>query len=311
MSGSATTDDAHAAWPMEDLEGPIADRSPGGDSAYVLDRSDSETRRLIMQAELFDKFIRRLLEDAGLTSGMRVLDVGSGAGDVAFAAADIVGPTGAVVGVDVDPSVLAKARARAEKAGRGNVAFLESDCRSSAVDGQFDAVVGRLVLMYVGDVTETLKSLVARVRPGGVVAFAEADFTPVLGYVHAGASELHRMCWDWGTEAFRRVGAHTAMAPILCRAFIESGLGEPHMVLHAPLGCHSDWTGYEWLAESMRSLLPVLENFDIATDEVVNVATLAARLRAEVVRNRFPLMLVPLVGAWARKATQEQGTVAC
>jgi hypothetical protein len=101
------------------------------------------------------------------------------------------------------------------------------------------------------------------------------------------------------------------MAPILCRAFIESGLGEPHMVLHAPLGCHSDWTGYEWLAESMRSLLPVLENFDIATDEVVNVATLAARLRAEVVRNRFPLMLVPLVGAWARKATQEQGTVAC
>jgi ubiquinone/menaquinone biosynthesis C-methylase UbiE len=106
-----------------------------------------------MQAELFDKFIRRLLEDAGLTSGMRVLDVGSGAGDAAFAAADIVGPTGAVVGVDVDPSVLAKARARAEKAGRGNVAFLEGECRSLAIDGQFDAVVGRLVLMYVGDVT--------------------------------------------------------------------------------------------------------------------------------------------------------------
>jgi hypothetical protein len=100
------------------------------------------------------------------------------------------------------------------------------------------------------------------------------------------------------------------MAPILCRAFIESGLGEPHMVLHAPLGCRSDWAGYGWLAESIRSLLPVLKNFDIATDEVVNVATLADRLQVEVVRNRFPLMLVPLVGAWARKATHEPGVAA-
>jgi ubiquinone/menaquinone biosynthesis C-methylase UbiE len=310
MSGSATTNDTHTGMPMEDLGGPIEDRLPGGNSAYPLDRSDSETRRLIMQAELFDKFIRRLLEDAGLARGMRVLDVGSGGGDVAFAAADIVGPTGAVVGVDVDPSVLSKARARAEKAGRDNVAFVEGDCRSSAVDGDFDAVVGRLVLMYVGDVVETLRSLVARVRPGGIVAFAEADFTPVLGYVHAGGSELLRTCWEWGTEAFRRVGAHTAMAPILCNAFIESGLGEPHMVLHAPLGCHSDWTGYDWMAESIRSLLPVLENFDIATDEVVDVATLARRFRADVVRTRFPLMLVPLVGAWARKPTDEPGIAA-
>jgi len=140
------------------------------------------------------------------------------------------------------------------------------------------------------------------VRPGGVVAFAEGDFTPALGYVHAGASELHRSSWEWAAEAFRCVGAHCAMAPILCRAFIEAGLGEPHMVLHAPLGCRPDWAGYGWLAESVRSLLPVLEKFGVVAGEVVDVATLADRLRSEAVRNGFPLMMEPVVGAWARKA---------
>ena len=303
MSGFATTDELHPARPMEGVRrAPIPDRPTRADPAYVLDRSEFETRRLMVQAELFGQFTRRFLEDAGLTRGMRVLDVGSGAGDVAFIAADIVGPTGAVVGVDVDPSILATARARAQEGGGDNVVFVEGDCRASAIDGDFDAVVGRFVLMFVSDVAEALRSLVGRVRPGGVVAFAEGDFTPALGYVHAGASELHRSSWEWAAEAFRCVGAHCAMAPILCRAFIEAGLGEPHMVLHAPLGCRPDWAGYGWLAESVRSLLPVLEKFGVVAGEVVDVATLADRLRSEAVRNGFPLMMEPVVGAWARKA---------
>ena len=67
--------------------------------SYVLGHSDQELDRLSRQAELFGPFTRQLFEQAGITSGMRVLDIGCGAGDGAFLAADLVGATGEIVAV--------------------------------------------------------------------------------------------------------------------------------------------------------------------------------------------------------------------
>ena len=101
------------------------------DPVYVMGRSEAESRRLMLQARLYDRITRRFLQDAGLTAGMTVLDVGSGAGDVAFAAADLVGPTGRVVGVDANPVVLETARARARAEQRSNVTFVAGDCSTA------------------------------------------------------------------------------------------------------------------------------------------------------------------------------------
>ena len=78
------------------LEG--AEREESG--RYVLGHSDGELERLVAQARLIDPITKRFFADAGITAGMRVLDVGSGAGDVAFLAAGLVGETGEVVGND-------------------------------------------------------------------------------------------------------------------------------------------------------------------------------------------------------------------
>jgi ubiquinone/menaquinone biosynthesis C-methylase UbiE len=56
-------------------------------SSYVLGHSDPELARLKMQARLLEPITRQFLREAGITAGMRVLDVGSGAGDVAVLAA--------------------------------------------------------------------------------------------------------------------------------------------------------------------------------------------------------------------------------
>ena len=69
---------------------------------YALGRSPREYARLAMQAELLRPMTRRAFDDAGVTTGMRVLDLGSGAGDVCMLLAEMVGPTGAVIGLDVD-----------------------------------------------------------------------------------------------------------------------------------------------------------------------------------------------------------------
>ncbi len=70
---------------------------------YELGHSDRELKRLRLQAELIDPFTRQYYRDAGIEQGMRVLDVGSGGGDAALVAAELVGEAGEVVGVDIGP----------------------------------------------------------------------------------------------------------------------------------------------------------------------------------------------------------------
>jgi hypothetical protein len=193
------------------------------------------------------------------------------------------------------------ARTRAQDEERDNVVFVAGDCRNVPLADGFDAAVGRFVLVFTGDATETLQTIVDRVKPGGVVAFAEADFSSVLGYMHAGPAGVNRSLWDWMATACQSAGLHTAMAPHLNRAFIAAGLGVPEMALQAPICGADGWAGYQWAAATLRSMLPVLEEHGIVTADVLAPESLAARCRAEVAKTGVPFMLLPLVTAWARK----------
>src|SRR5262249_3929812 len=139
------------------------------EATYSLGQSDQETQRLMAQARLLNLPLRRLLEDAGISPGMRVLDVGSGAGDVSLAGADLVGPNGAVVGVDVNPAILETARRRAQDAGLGNSVFVVGDIQQQLpLEGEFDALVGRLVLTHLADPAAVLRKLLRHLRSGGI-----------------------------------------------------------------------------------------------------------------------------------------------
>jgi ubiquinone/menaquinone biosynthesis C-methylase UbiE len=83
---------------------------------------------------------RQFLEQAGLGTGMKVLEVGSGAGDVAMLAAELVGPTGRVLGVENYPAILETARARVQAARLTQVSFAESDLTALVLDDTFDIV---------------------------------------------------------------------------------------------------------------------------------------------------------------------------
>jgi ubiquinone/menaquinone biosynthesis C-methylase UbiE len=112
---------------------------------------------------------RRLLEDAGLRAGMQVLDVGCGPGDVSLLAAELVGEQGSVIGVDSNASVLQIAQARAQAAGLRPVSFLVGTIDELALTQQFDAIVGRLILMYMPQPAAVLRQLSTHLRPGGVL----------------------------------------------------------------------------------------------------------------------------------------------
>jgi SAM-dependent methyltransferase len=88
----------------------MADKDP---SSYVMGNTSEEADRLGIQAALYDRHTEYLLRTAGLREGMRVLDIGCGTGEVSLAAARVVGSSGRVLGVDMDPgSWNARARMR-------------------------------------------------------------------------------------------------------------------------------------------------------------------------------------------------------
>lgn len=114
-------------------------------STYVLGSTNAEHERLIRQAAILDPFTERFFRDAGIGPAQRVLDIGSGLGDVTMLAARLVGPSGAVMGVDRDASIIAKAKTRVAEAGLHNVTFVQSDIGEVESSEPFDAVVGRFI----------------------------------------------------------------------------------------------------------------------------------------------------------------------
>ena len=269
------------------------------DATYTMGRTKEETDRLIQQSGLYEDVTKRFLGEAGLFNGMKVLDIGSGAGDVAMAAAELVGDDGKVISVDMNAEILETARARVQGAGFANIQFLAGDARTLDLPNDFDALIGRLVLMYMADPADALKQLTTRLRPGAIVAFQEVDFTSISAF-YADHTPLMNNLATWAVEVFKRSEAHTGMGLDLYGTFIDAGLPEPALQYTAPMGGPKAWGGYQFVANSFRSILPLMEAYGIVTAEEVDIETLPQRLRNEVVTSKRPILLPPHVTAWAQ-----------
>ena len=116
----------------------------------------------------FGPIIDHVLKRAGLKPGEIVLDLGTGTGSVALAAAAQVGIRGRITGVDISPEMIAAARARAETLSLSNVDFTEGRGEAIPVpDQSHDAVLASLSLMYVVDRAAAAREIGRVLRPGG------------------------------------------------------------------------------------------------------------------------------------------------
>ncbi len=109
-----------------------------------------------------------------LAAGERVLDLGSGAGTDSLVAAQMVGPEGRVVGIDMTPEMLAKARAAANELGAENVEFVESEAESLPFeDASFDVVISNGVIDLIPDKDAVFSELHRVLAPGGRLQIAD------------------------------------------------------------------------------------------------------------------------------------------
>ena len=275
------------------------------DATYTLGRTSNETTRLIEQSRIYGESTHRLCKRAGIIEGMRVLEIGSGAGDVAFMLAKLVGPTGQVIGVDVNADILDTARQRATDAGMQNVEFIAGDARSLTFTEKFDAIVGRFVLMYMADPGEAFAKLITHLKPGGIAAFQEPEYTLYPAFLHPDTPLMNQLI-TWILDVFEHSGAHLNMGIGLYQAFVDAGLPPPAMHLESPIGAAETWTGYRYMATIFQSLLPLLEKYELATAEQVDVDTLAARIRQEVITSKRPFFLPLHVTAHATLPTYSE-----
>ena len=266
-------------------------------SGYALGYTDAEHARLIYQASRLAPLTERLFCEAGIASGQRVLDIGSGVGDVAILAAKMVGPAGEVVGIERDARSIARARTRVTEAQLRNVTFLQSDVSQIPEGRPFDAAVGRLILQYIPDPVSTLRSVSRFVRPGGILAFQEPSFAPYLRI--AERLPLWSSVVSLVEKTFRCAGANTEIGLSLHALFERAGLPAPAMHLDMPLGTDPQFVG--WICDLLLSLQPQAQQHNVSLEKLGDLTTLSDRLRAEVVASKTVVTWIGLVSAWTRK----------
>ena len=252
---------------------------------------EDEIARLEIQGAALAPATRMILAEAGIRPGMRVLDLGCGAGDVTFVAAGLVGPAGLVVGLDRSPQALARARLRAEQRGLSQVQFVEGDLGDPAPGGPFDAIVERAALWQDPDPAAVLRRQATALRPGGLVVPIEPDVSPI--YQEPEITVLTPWT-SWGAEAFARAG----MAFIGRRLWAiveEAGLRPLGMIGIQPHFGPGDEDGVAYLVENMRGMEPLLVGTGVATAEEIGMETFEQRLRDERQRTQavgaYPMLL--------------------
>jgi enediyne biosynthesis protein CalE5 len=115
----------------------------------------------------------RLVADARIRSGLRVLDLGSGTGYPALLGAQTIGPSGSVIGLDLAEQMLAVARRKATALGLGNVTFRTGDVTTLPFDANsFDAVTSRFCLMFLPEIPKAAAEIARVLKPGSWVSAA-------------------------------------------------------------------------------------------------------------------------------------------
>jgi SAM-dependent methyltransferase len=259
---------------------------------YPLGSADIELERLQRQAVWVAPHTERLFRRAGIGPGQRVLELGSGIGDVSLIVARLVGASGEVVGVERDPRSAARAAARMKQLGLGQVRYVQTDVLALPVDQPFDAGVGRYILMYVKDPAAVLRDVARLVRPGGVVAFLDTSFQSFLDECED--LPLWRDAARVMTDVFWRNGADTEMGRHLSAAFVGAGLPEPETETYTLTGSE------RWMSDCLISLRPQIEALRIPVAHLGDLGTLQQRLMDEVTSRGRSVPLPQMVGAWSR-----------
>jgi ubiquinone/menaquinone biosynthesis C-methylase UbiE len=191
---------------------------------YILDGTDQELRRLLSIAEVSAEMARAAFRRLGVQEGWNAIDCGCGPIGALAVMAEMVGPTGRIVGVDFSEPAVQRARTVMSALELGNVGVVAGDVHElelAALGGPFDLAYTRLFLMHQADPVRTLRCIADLLRPGGWLVAQEPLRSPAPRS-HPHLETLARW-WDLMHELLERAGVPSGSVEDLPRSAREAG----------------------------------------------------------------------------------------
>jgi SAM-dependent methyltransferase len=260
---------------------------------YPIEHRAGEIERLHVQSRAMAPDAVAMLERLGPMTGWVCLDIGCGPGGITDLLSARVGPTGRVIGLDMDAQFLEHARDSAP----GNVEFQLGDAyRSGLTAGTFDLVHMRFVASTAGNPQQLLKEATRLARSGGVVAFQEPDGSTLNCYPpHAAWDRLKSIL----LAAFNGVGADLELARKLYFLVHQAGLRDVQYRT-ALLGVRSIDPMVDYLPSTVESLLATILTLGLLGES--DLAATLAECRQHLAKPGTAFTMYTLAQVWGRTA---------
>ena len=243
---------------------------------YILATGGKDIKRLALLHEVYGPGTEALLRRVGLRDGMRVVEIGSGSGNIACWVAQQVAPSGSVMAIDISPEQIEVARQQARRLNLRNIDFQVADAYSPRLpEASFDIVYCRLVLMHLTRPEAGLAAMRSLARPGGHVVCEEMD----LGcWICDPPANAMTRFFALNSALGERRGENFCLGASLHRLFREVGFARPEVGTNFTLALRGEqkrllgMTFAEFGPELVREGLASQEEVDRVTAELIALA---------------------------------------
>ena len=205
--------------------------------SYIIRGGIAGRERLRILSRVMRPTSLDLLQRAGLKPGMNVLEIGCGGGDLAFDIARIIGPSGRVLGTDIDQTKLDLAAREATEQGLANVTFLFADITQSVPASDFDLIHARFVLTHLTNPAQVLAHIGTVLRPGGTIVLEDIDFRGYFCYPDCAAIWRYVQLY---TDTTKRKGVDANIGPRLPSLLSDAGFANARMNVVQPSGLEGE-----------------------------------------------------------------------
>lgn len=188
---------------------------------YIISGGAAGKDRLNTLSNVLRPYTQYLLEMAGPLTSKKVLDLGSGGGNVAMMIGGMVGNKGSVTAIDFDESIVALAKKQAEKDGIKNVQFQAESAYDITYSNEFDLVYSRFLLSHLQQPMDVLHKMVDAVKPGARIIVEDVDFTGHFSYPASTAFEQYVTLYS---KAARQNGQNPKIGQQLFKMFCDAGI---------------------------------------------------------------------------------------
>lgn len=200
-------------------------------SHYVIHGGAAGSKRMETVARAYWPTTLPLLQRAGIREGLRCLDLGCGAGEVTFEIARLVGPSGSVVGMDMDSVKLDIARQRAVREGATNLDFRQGNVFEWADDSLYDLIYLRFLLTHLPGAAAVVPKLLLALRPGAILVVEDIE---ISGFVSHPVNSAEDRFITLYRDVVRRRGGDADIGPKLQAMLHEAGAQDLNLSIVYP-----------------------------------------------------------------------------